>query len=298
MKLNKKINLTLKQKMAIKGYLFISPFLIGFILFFLYPFIQSIAFSISELTITTGGFDLDFVGLDNYHHVFFINPDFNRIFLESISSILINLPSIIIFSFFIANLLNQKFKGRLLARTIFFLPVIVTSGVVVQLSAGDIMARVFAGGGGAVYGGVLVRNFLMQLALPEVFVEYIISAVNRIPEIINYSGIPILIFLAGLQSIPFSLFEAAEVEGATAWEKFWKITFPLLSPLFLTNIVFIVIDSFTSLNNPLVTYIQNQTWRGEGFGISVAMSWIYFLTVALILTIIVGVVSRKVFYME
>lgn len=298
MKLNKKINLTLKQKMAIKGYLFISPFLIGFILFFLYPFIQSIAFSISELTITTGGFDLDFVGLDNYHHVFFINPDFNRIFLESISSILINLPSIIIFSFFIANLLNQKFKGRLLARTIFFLPVIVTSGVVVQLSAGDIMARVFAGGGGAVYGGVLVRNFLMQLALPEVFVEYIISAVNRIPEIINYSGIPILIFLAGLQSIPSSLFEAAEVEGATAWEKFWKITFPLLSPLFLTNIVFIVIDSFTSLNNPLVTYIQNQTWRGEGFGISVAMSWIYFLTVALILTIIVGIVSRKVFYME
>jgi len=141
-----------------------------------------------------------------------------------------------------------------------------------------------------------LSTFLTYLQVPEKFMEYIALAVDGISSIINASGIQILIFLAGLQSISPSLYEASEVEGATAWENFWLITLPMVSPLILTNIIYTIIDFFTSTSNTLIQLIRNTTFQGAGFGVSAAMSWIYFGAICLILGIVYLIFNRLVFY--
>ena len=143
-----------------------------------------------------------------------------------------------------------------------------------------------------------LSDFLLQLKLPQGLLLYIIQGVEKVTEVIRASGIQILIFLAGLQSIPKSLYEAADVEGATGWENFWMITLPLLSPLILTNIVYTIVDFFISPSNPMIDFIQTNAFGGAGYGVSMAMSWIYFLVVGVILFITIGIISKNVFYME
>ena len=291
--------LSLKNKKLVYGYFFVSPFLIGFLLFFLYPLIQSLIFSLSDLRISSEGFNLTFIGLENFQTALLVNPEFNRVLTEVTLRTLMNIPAVIIFSFFAATLINQKFKGRLLARIIFFLPVILTAGVIIRMEQVDVMHQAMLGSeGSGVLVSATVQNILVQLRLPAWFTGYIINIMDQVPEIINFSGIPILIFLAGLQSIPSSLYEASNIEGATAWENFWKITFPLLSPLFMTNIIYIIVDSFTSPYNPMLAFIQDMTWSGGGYGLSAAMSWLYFITIIIILGITAGIISKRVFYME
>ncbi len=301
MKRDNKFKLTLKSKGSLTGYLFILPFIIGFILFFLYPFIQSIIFSFSELSIVQDGYTLDFVKFKNYNNALFINPDFPRKFVETIAVMLADVPLIIFFSLFAAMLLNQKFKGRLVVRTIFFLPVIMGAGVILSMERVDYMTQVLQTGqdiGGSFLSGAGLKAFLYQLKLPEGGIEYIVTVVDRIPEIIRASGIQILIFLAGLQSISPSLFEASKVEGATQWENFWFITLPLISPLILTNVVYTIIDSFTAANNELVKLIKDTAFGGAGYGVSTAMANIYFFAIAVILAISIGIISKWVFYQE
>ena len=138
--------------------------------------------------------------------------------------------------------------------------------------------------------------FLRTLKMPAFLIDFIVEAINHVPEIIRASGIQILIFLAALQSIPGSLYEAAHMEGATAWENFWKITFPLISPMFMVNIVYTIIDTFTAPNNDLLVLIRNTAWGGAGFGVSVAMSWLFFAAVILILLLSTALVGRMVHY--
>ena len=301
MKTSLKPRLTLKKKRSIWGYIFTAPFSIGVLLFFLKPMAESIKFALNDLTITNLGFNLEYVGLDNFRYALGIDPDFVRVFTETVTGILVEIPSIIVFSFFAANLLNKNFRGRTLARVIFFLPVILTSGIIFKLEAADILSqmRVYTPDqDGAISGSLAIIYLMLKLQIPNGFIAYIINAVNQIPEIINASAIPILIFLSGLQGIPASLYESAKIEGATGWECFWKVTFPLMSPLFITNIVYIVVDSFTAPGNELVNLIGDTAWlRGE-FGASVAMTWLYFAVIALFLAIIFAVLSRRIIYME
>lgn len=296
-----KPRLTLTGKRALWGIVFTAPFTIGFLLFFLGPMIQSFIFSLSELEVTPHGFNLNYLGFENFRYALRVDPSFMRIFTETTIRILTDIPAVIIFSFFAATLLNQEFKGRLLARVIFFMPVILTAGIIAQLEAQDILHRMLAyvaDQEDTIATSRAVVQVMMQLRMPQDFIVYIVTAVNRIPDVINASAIPILIFLAGLQSIPSSLFETAKIEGATAWESFWKITFPLISPLFLTNMVFIIVDSFTAPGNSLVTYISNAAWSRGIYGVSVAMTWMYFGAIALFLVIVFGFISKHVFYME
>jgi len=144
----------------------------------------------------------------------------------------------------------------------------------------------------------MVRDFFLDMRLPRAIIDYVIIAASNIPQIIEYSAIPILIFLAGLQSVPAHLYECAKIEGATGWEMFWKITFPLVSPLFLTNVIFITVYSFTAPGNSLVGYISSLTWGRGIFGVSVAMSLMYFLAISLILLVVGFILERNVFYME
>lgn len=280
--------------------MFALPFVIGFCAFFLYPLVQSVVFSLNDMEILPSGYALSFTGLANYRDALFRHDTYVRTFTETISAMLINVPLILMFSFFIATLLNQEFKGRLIARVVFFLPVILSSGVVLTWERTDFMmvALQSAEGEGTLMNNPEILSFLYDLALPMELVDYIVAALNRLPDIIRSSGVQILIFLAGLQSIPSALYEASSIEGATSWESFWKITFPMMSPLILTNVVYTVVYTLTTADNPLIGMIRDTAFGGMGFGVSSAMSWMYFLSIFVILAIAVGVLSRWVFYQE
>lgn len=300
------LRLTLKRRETVLGYLFISPFIIGFILFILAPVVQSIVFSINKIVLSSSGFDLDYVGIDNFRYAVAEHADFLPLLLSTTGKMLNNVSWIVVFSFFAAVLLNQKFRGRLLARTIFFLPVIVSAGVVLHLDQTDYLTGVAYDAvtaptnipGSSFLSGEILMGFLLQLKIPLKFLELIAAAVDMIPQIINAAGVQILVFLAGLQSIPASLYEASEVEGATAWENFWMITFPLLTPLIITNIVYTIVDFFISPTNEVIQLIRETTFFGRGFGASSAMMWVYFGTIAVVLAIVMGLWSRISFHRD
>jgi ABC-type sugar transport system permease subunit len=128
--------------------------------------------------------------------------------------------------------------------------------------------------------------------------EYVIGVVNDIYNIINRSGVQMLIFLAGLQSISPAIYESCQIDGATSWETFWKITFPMISPMILVNAIYTIIDSFTSESNVVMTFIQNLANDGSSGDVAVAMYWMYFLVVILILAAISGLISAYVFYQK
>lgn len=307
MKTRKKRRLSLTSKKAIAGYCFITPFLLGLLFFFLYPLMQSIVFSFNRLEVSSDGYQLIQVGLENYHRAFFIHPKFRRILVESITQMLTDVPLIIIFSFFAANLLNQKFRGRALARGIFFLPVILTSGIIIAMENSDLMINMMrssfqqeaqSGTAGEMLRSLELRNLLYQTRIDPRFINYITGAIDRIYQIVIASGVQILIFLAGLQSIPPSLFEASNIEGATGWENFWKITFPMVSPLILVCTVYTIIDSFTKPTNQVMTMIRDVAFQQTNYGFSAALAWIYFVLILVILGIVIGIISKRVFYHE
>jgi len=305
---SKKHKMTLTKKKALMGYLFIMPFIIGFLTFFLYPFIRSFIFSINRLEVVTGGYRLIPIGLDNYYHALFVDPNFNRILVESVQQMLTSVPSIIIFSFFAANLLNQRFRGRSVARAIFFLPVIMTSGVIIAAERNDLLQNMIrmsaspetldAGIGSLAQMGFGFRSILMQSGLPPQMVLYVIAAIDQIYDIIISSGVQILIFIAGLQTISPSLYEASNIEGATGWENFWKITFPMVSPLILVNTLYSVIDNFTHPANQVMQMIRDIAFFRNEYGLSATLAWIYFIVIFVILTVVMWVISRNVFYQE
>ncbi len=300
MKLKSKFKVTVENRKKIGGYLFTLPFTLGFLLFFLYPFFQSIMFSLNKLVLTSEGYNLEFLLLDNYYYSIFVNTEFPQIFVETITGMITDLPLILAFSFFAAILLNQKFRGRSLARVIFFLPVIYGAGVVLRLEQTDFVTEMMQNSDSAfMFSGDALRLLLVQAKfIPDSMIVYILTAVENIPSIIRASGIQMLIFLAGLQSISPSIYEAAKVEGATGWESFWLITFPMISPLILTNTVYTVVDNLTRADNELVQLIKDTAFIGKGYGVSTAMATIYFVSIAIILAIVFKMISGYIFYRE
>lgn len=298
----RKKRLSLTSKRAMMGYAFISPYIIGLIAFFMVPIVQSFIFSLNRFEVVEDGYVLIPNGFDYYYRALFVHPDFVRNLVESILDMVYNVPLIIIFSFFAANLLNQKFRGRAAARAFFFLPVILMSGIMRTVDSGDLLQSSLGltqtnSGQGSVQAIELAR-VLFQTRLDPRFIDYIIGAVERIYDIVSASGVQILIFLAGLQSIPPSLFEASNIEGATGWENFWKITFPMISPLILVNTVYTVIDTLTNSSNSVMELIEQVAFSQNNYGFSSAMAWIYFLSVMIVVLIITGIISRSVFYQE
>ncbi|MFD1134405.1 carbohydrate ABC transporter permease [Paenibacillus urinalis] len=296
-----KRKITLTQKRSLVGFSFILPWLFGFVFLFAVPLIQSINFSFNELKVVQGGYELNFIGLQNFKEALFVNANFNRILTESVGTMAWTVPMILFFSLFSAVLLNQKFRGRVIARAIFFLPVLLASGAI---SAAETAGLISLTGSSEIaqelgkmqsgFNTLSLITMLENAGLPIWIIDYIVDAVTRIYEIIRSSGVQILIFLAALQSVPSTMYEVARMEGATAYESFWKITFPMVSPLILTNIIYTIIDSFS--NSTVTQTIYETAFRTQDFGLSAAMSWLYTLVVSLILVVIGITVSRKVFY--
>lgn len=295
------MRLSLKSRRALLGIAFISPWLIGFIFLFATPLLQSVRFSLSNLSVAPNGYVLEFVGLKNVKDALLVDAAFNRILVDSVWAMLLNVPMILFFSLFTAALLNQQFKGRTMARAVFFLPVILASSAVAAAESaglinlmGDASAVEAAADGGASFNVVSIVRMLADVGLPMAYVDYIVEAIMRIYDIISSSGVQILIFLAALQSVPGSMYEVAKIEGATAYESFWKITFPMVSPLILTNVIYTIIDSFAG--SPVTRAIYQTAFKTQNFGLSSAMSWLYTLVIGLVLLIVGWVLSRRVHY--
>lgn len=299
-KIKRSINSYEGQK-ALWGFIFVLPWLLGFLFFFLVPLITSLQYSFSKVEASSSGVQTTFVGIANYIEAVLVNPNFNRQLLESIMDIMIDVPLILIFSLFVAVILNQQFVGRSVARSIFFLPVILASGVIVGLEAESLVQEINQQN--AAMGGISnalrafeLERIMIGAGVNVTIVEYLTGAVGRIYEIVSLSGVQILIFLAGIQTISPSVYEAAKMEGATGYESFWKITLPMVSPLILVNLIYTIIDSFA--RSPVTDLIMSTGFDNFNFGLSSAMAWIYFISIMLILGISSYLISKKVFYQE
>lgn len=289
---------TYSQQKAFWGFIYVLPWLIGFIFFFLIPLVSSLRYSMSRITASAEGMDIQFVGFRNFINAVTVNTSFNRTLVESVSNMLVNLPLIVIFSLFVAVLLNQKFLGRSVARSIFFLPVILASGIIMTLESSSLIQAIndenTTSSVVTALSSFELERMMLEAGANESFVLYLTGAVNRIYQVVSQSGVQILIFLAGIQTISPHLYEAAKMEGATGYEAFWKITFPMVSPLILVNFIYTIIDSFS--NNTMTELIREIGFSTFNFGLSAAMAWIYFIVIALILAISTYFISRRVFY--
>jgi ABC-type sugar transport system permease subunit len=301
----KKRKLTLTKKRMINGYLFILPWLIGFIIFYIRSIILTTEFSFSELTVgAVGGYELEFVGLDNFIYAFREHGTFKQILTSSVGNMILDIPLIIFFSLFMAILLNRQFKGRTLVRVIFFLPVILNSSAIStalelsqQMMAGGISAGSSQMAAETSSSGVDVGYYIglfKELAMPDFILDYIVAAVGRINNIITASGVQIVIFLAALQSIPGSMYEVAKIEGATAYETFWKVTFPMVMPHIITNVVYTVIDNFAE--SQVVTLAYDTAFTSFDYGLSSVFSLVSTAITCLILILIVGLIQKRTFY--
>lgn len=299
-----KKKLTLSQKRMISGYLFILPWLLGFLFFYVRSFFVAFQFSFSNLTTeAAGGYKLEGVGLANYIYAFREHGTFKQVITLSIGNMLLDVPLIIFFSLFMAMLLNRKFKGRTLVRAIFFLPVILGSGAVLEamkismqmmeggISAGS--AEIVTKSSNSVSIGYYIELF-RYLAVPNVVLKYLVAAVGRIGEIITHSGVQIIIFLAALQSIPSSMYEVAKIEGATGYETFWKVTFPMVMPHIITNIVYTVIDSFSE--SKVVSLAYDTAFVNFNYGLSSVFSLVSTIVTCVILVGICGFIQKRTFY--
>ena len=292
---------TMRARNARIGTFFILPFIIGFLVFMCKPLVESLIFSFNDVKLVPGvGYTKTFVGIENFKTALLVDPEYNTYLVEEIGQMVINTIATLVMSFVVAVILNQEFKGRVLCRAIFFLPVILSSGVLPGIEHQNEFYDMMAGMAEAVEGssGVNISESLQGLlqvsGVGSKFFEVVFTMIDSIYDIVMASGIQIIVFLSGLQSISPSLYEAADVEGCSAWESFWKITFPMVSPLLLVNCIYTIIDFFMKNDNRVMELIYQVTYQDFKFGVSAAMSWIYFAIALAFIGISSFIISKAV----
>lgn len=302
MKKQKKTLAGLQKRKAISGYIFISPFLVGFAVFMVKPLLQSLYMSFCNVEIAAGVINPVFTKIDQYKYALTIDPQFNQLLVQEFTRMLTNSLAIMVFSFFVALILNQEFKGRALVRAIFFLPVILSSGVILGLETNNsLMAQMQTDINEAVSGisiTATVENLLRTANVGTKLFEQVFSIIDGIYDVAIASGIQIIIFLSGLQTISSSMYEAADIEGCTAWESLWKITFPMISSMFLVNWVYTIIDFCMRSDNQVIDKINRVMITDINYGLASAMSWLYFLIVMAFVGITSLLISKGVYYYE
>ena len=283
------------RKKQMYGRMFILPWEIGFVLFFLQPLVQSLVFVFSKVNVDfeAGVFVTEWNGIENIKYFLYQDTQYVNYLVESLTAFVLNIPLIVSLSLIVGVLLNQKFKGRVMFRSIFFLPVIIATGVVMTYLTGDATAESMRGGTGA-GNGIDISNILMSMNLTSNLTTKLVGFVNQIFDLFWDCGVQIVLFISGLQSIPEQLYEVCRVEGANKWEEFWYVTFPMLSGTTLLVIVFTAIEIFTDSGNSVMTYgfnamKQNMWWQGP------TILWIYFALVGAILGLAVLLIQKKIF---
>lgn len=292
----------LQKRKALSGYLFISPFLIGFLVFMIQPFFQSLYMSFCNVELGASTFILHPAGIVNYKQAFTVDPDFNRLLVEQISKMVVYSLAIMVFSFFVALILNQKFKGRALVRAVFFLPVILSSGVIIGLESNNALmanlASTIEDTTSNISVTVALENILRTAGVGTRAYEKVFEVIDNIYDIAIASGIQIIIYLSGLQTISESMYEAASIEGCTKWESLWKITFPMISSLFLVNWIYTIVDFCMRSDNEVMDKISDVMIGQLNYGFASAMAWIYFLIVIAIIAVTSLFISKGVYYYE
>ncbi len=293
----------LTRKRNMFGLVFLIPWLVGFLLFFCYPLVHSAVISFQKVSfLPGGGLSAQWVGFENFISALTRDENFIRYAAQSLLDLVINVPVCLVFSFFVAVLLHQKFHGNFIVKSIFFLPVILGTGLFLSVNeqfANDTAVQGAMEEGANSLGFLQSMNIvelLNDIGIPSNVTEYITGPVDRIYSVISMSSIQIFVFLAGLNSINSSLYEAAYVEGANGWTSFWKITFPLVSPVMVINVVYSLIDNFTMSTNVTMNYAWDVSFQNFDLGLAGAMMWLYCLTLAVIVGAAVFLISKRVVY--
>lgn len=275
------------------GFLFTLPWLIGMVIFFILPIIQSAIYSFSSLRIEPGAVIVDWVGLKNYNFILFENPKYFDNLISGLKNIFIQVPFILILSLILGVLLNNEFKGRIFYRSLYFLPVIIASGVVLKMfleaSQGD--STEIATSDSVAFGMIDFSGVLEGLNLPPSILKYLTLALDNIFMLIWQSGIQIVLVIAGLQTIPDLLYEVAHVEGATKWEQFWFITLPMMIRTMLLVVIFTLVEVVTINTNPVMS--QGYEFFGNiEYGTGSAALWFYFVIVGFIIAGVMFIFSK------
>lgn len=267
-----------RTRNAIAGYLFILPWIIGLVAFVAYPVIYSILLSLHTAKVTTSGIELDWAGLTYYTRALAQDTTFTTTIADTVLFMGCAVPVVLVFSLMIAILLNSKFRLRGFFRSVFFLPVIIMSGPAIS----ELLTKYtvdFSETGAGIY------EFLMTM--PEFIQTPALFVLNNLVLILWFSGVQILIFLAGLQKISPEIYEAASIDGAGAWEKFWKITLPYIMPIAMVSAIYTVVEIANWTNNATNQKISSHLFEvGQPYSFSAAMSWIYFGVVAIVLLVV------------
>jgi ABC-type sugar transport system permease subunit len=304
----KRFKLKMRHRRAIAGLIFILPWIIGFAWFYAGSLFTSVRLSLSSIEVGAGGaagYVAELIGFENYRFALMDHGSFRQIFASSFLNMFVDVPLIIFFSLFVAILLNQAFKGRAFFRAIFFLPVILNSDAITNALN---MARAFMVGGvtpasaamtdaAGAGSGINMQYYItmfISLGLPAGVMEYLVGAVERINLIVTSSGVQIIIFIAALQAIPKSLYEVSRIEGATSYETFWKVTFPLVTPLIITNLVYTVIDSFAK--SEIVQLSYSTIFSEYNFALGSVMSLLSTVAVCGLLLFVCRIISKRTFY--
>ena len=286
----KKLRIGLVTRREMKGYVFLIPWLIGFAAFFLVPLVQSAWYSWHDVKVTANGLKMSWIGWENYRYIFQEDTVFTEQLSNFFTDAVLRLAVILVFSLVIAMMLNQPLKGKGIFRTLFFLPIIVVSGPVLE--------RLVNEGATAVpliesYG----VNGIVEAMLPPMLARPLSGLFSQLILVLWYSGVPILIYMTGLQKIDSTLYEASMIDGANGWVSFWKITLPALRPMILINGVYILVFLATTGLNEVIATINERMFsdssRGGGYGIASAMAWVYALCLAIALIVLLLLTKER-----
>jgi ABC-type sugar transport system permease subunit len=272
--------ISLRAREALHGYGFILIWIVGFLLFTALPFAETFHYSLNKVTVTTSSINLDFTEWANYTRALFTDPNFIELVIGYTIETLVSVPIVLIFAMIIAMFLNLKFKFKGLFRVIFFLPIVITSGPVIK----ELTAQ-----GAAAAPGIAsipaVVDFMREL--PRALrspVEYLLTSFVLI---LWFSGVQILIYLASLQKVDRSIYEAAAIDGASSWATFWKITLPSLATATVVNAIYTIVSLSHFSENKVIRYIYDQTYDIQGgIGYASAMAFIYFAVMIILLGIV------------
>lgn len=305
----RKRSASLDVRKARSGWLFVLPFILGFVLIYIPIIFDSIKYSFNEIDILVGGgYKLEWVGWKNYSDALLVDTSYVTTLVAGLKQLIMDIPCIVLFSLFIAIILNQKIAGRAAFRAIFFIPVILSTGLIADIDAQNSLNSYMQESGGIDDGSgqtstateiisvMDVERLFDNMMIGTEIVEYVVGMVNNIFNIVNRCGVQMLIFLSGLQSISPAIYESCSIDGASGWESFWKVTLPMVSPMILVNTIYTIIDAFTSQDNRVMSYIASVYEQADGNVLSSAMSWMYFLIVILIIAAASGLLSAFVFY--
>ncbi len=294
---NKRSKLSYERRQGLVGYLFLIPWIIGTAIFFCYPFFHTVWLSFCDVTFDTAKIIANFSGIGSYKFVL-IQHQFLQQAYTHLATTLMHTVCVLIISIFLGIILNQNFFGRTLWRVIFSIPIIVASGLVLQVFQNDLSFQAAVTEESTnIFQNDALQEMLLSMGFGDDIINIVVTAVSSVVDILWMSGVQILLFITGLQSISPSLYEVCDVEGATAWQRFWNVTFPLLTPYIFLNIVYSIIDISTQYGSGVMA-TMNYYYINVQYSNYSAAATSYFLMILAVLGIITALLNKHIVYID